>query len=204
MARKNHCTTWPDDGNKKWNLDNKKYQYGAILAAYGYFTGDSRSMRKAQDIYKRAIRGMRKDGSLPGDSGRGGNALHYTNLALANLVAIAEFNADAGTDLYKFGSGGRSIHEAVGFLSAATRNPGLIASYADTPRWQEGSFAGYSPTNQDLRWADRPAAGWGYYYLRRFGQSDTGIALRAALPFLKRNASGVHQQSGGNARCFAG
>ncbi len=189
---------------RQWQLDNKKYQYGALLAAQSLVTSDRRGFSQSRRIYETAMRGMRSDGSLPGDTGRGGNALHYSNLALANLVAIAELNFATGTDLYGSPDDPRSIHHAIKFLAQATSNPSLVAGYADTPGWEDGSFIGYSPTRQDRRWADRSSSGWGYYYLARYQNTDAGRQLLAASPFLRLGRSGVHQQSGGNARCNVG
>ena len=185
-----------------WTLDNKKYQYGALLAAQGIAAGDSRALSQSRRIHASAMRGMRDDGSLPGDSGRGGNALHYTNLAIANLVAIAELNAAAGVNLYGEPGQGDTIHSAIVFLARATQDPSLVAGYANTPGWESGSFAGYSPTRQDRRWASSEKALWGNYYLARFGDADAGRALRAVSPFLRQSRTGVHQQSGGNAECY--
>lgn len=169
---------------RDWRLDNKKYQYGAILAAWGYTTGDAALMRQSQAIYTTAIRGMLSDGSLPGDSERGGSALNYTNTALANLIAIAEYNRAAGIDLYSETAGGRSIHDAVSFLARARSDFSLISGYASAPDWQLGSMRPYTPTNQDLRWSTGTKALWAYYYLRRFGGTEAGQALRRALPFV--------------------
>lgn len=189
---------------RNWKYDNKKYQYGALMAVYGYSAGDKGYLKKAERIYTTAIKGMRKDGSLKGDSGRGGSALHYTNLALANLTAIAEFAALSGRNLYDYQSSGKSLHLGIQFLTKATSNPQLIAGYANTEGWQDGSFAGYSPTNQDRRWASKPAALWGYTYFARYGGTESGQDLKKVSPFLASGRGGVHQQSGGNSLCFVG
>ena len=187
---------------REWRLDNKKYQYGAILAAYGHTTGNAALMARSQSIYRGAIGGMRGDGSLPTDSERGGSALHYSNAAIANLVAIAEFNAAVGVDLYSERRGGRDLHLAVDFLTRATRTPALISGYADAPGWEQGSMRPYTPNNPDIRWAGNQNALWGYYYLRRFGARPEAEALRAISPFLREGRAGTQTQAGGNARCF--
>ncbi|MCV2865563.1 alginate lyase family protein [Defluviimonas sp. WL0075] len=186
----------------KWKTDNKKYQFGALSAAYGVVTGKQAHLSKGVRIYKTAVRSMRKDGSLPGDTARGGSSLHYTNLALANLVAIAELATDADIDLYSYSSGEKSLHTAVGFLAAAQSDPSLIAAYARSTAKGTGSFKGYSAENQDRRWASEAKSSWGYYYLRRFGTTPSGKSLLAVSPFLRAGKAGIHQQSGGNARCF--
>jgi poly(beta-D-mannuronate) lyase len=185
-----------------WKTDNKKYQYGALSAAYGVITGKGKYLNTGVKIYKTAINSMRKDGSLPGDTERGGSSLHYTNLAIANLVVIAEFASDGGIDLYSYGSGNKSIHTAISFLVAAQENPSLIAQYAVKTGAKTGSFKGYSAEKQDRRWASEEKASWGYYYLRRFGKSATGQSLREVAPFLRAGKAGVFSQAGGNARCF--
>ncbi len=189
---------------RRWKTDNKKYQFGALNAAYGVITGKRAYLSKGVSIYKTAIRGMRRDGSLPGDTARGGSSIHYTSLALASLVAIAEFASDAGIDLYSYSAGGKSLHTGIIFLAAAQSDPKLIAGYARATPPGTGSFKGYSATNQDRRWAQRAQASWGYYYLRRFGNTKSGQYLVAVSPFLRAGKAGVNQQSGGNARCFVG
>lgn len=190
------------DKIRNWKTDNKKYQYGALSAAYGVITGKQKYVSVGARIFKTAINSMRKDGSLPGDTERAGSSIHYTNLALANLVVIAEFASDAGINLYSYKSGNKSIHTAIEFLAAAQANPSLIAKYAAASSSTTGSFKGYSAENQDRRWASEEKASWGYYYLRRFGDTPSGKALLAASPYLRGGKAGVHQQSGGNARCF--
>ncbi|WP_159082329.1 alginate lyase family protein [Paragemmobacter aquarius] len=190
------------DKIRSWKTDNKKYQFGALSAAYGVITGKQKFLSSGTKIYKSAIGSMRKDGSLPGDTERGGSSLHYSNLAIANLVAIAEYASDAGLDLYAYQSGGKSIHLAIQFLAAAQNDPNLIAGYARRTDQGTGSFDGFSAEKQDRRWAQGPDVLWGYSYIKRFGKTETGQALLAASPFLKSGKGGVHQQSGGNTRCF--
>ena len=64
-----------------FKLDNKQYLFGVLKAAYGYAANDKSMIDKAFKTYTTAIKGQRKDGSLPHDSGRGGSALHYSNQA---------------------------------------------------------------------------------------------------------------------------
>jgi poly(beta-D-mannuronate) lyase len=187
---------------RSWTTDNKKYQYGALSAAYGVITGKSKYLNVGVKIYKTAVNKMRKDGSLPGDTERGGSSLHYTNHAIANLVAIAEYAIDGGIDLYSYKSGNKSIHTAIAFLAAAQSDPRLIAQYAVKTGSKTGSFKGYSAEKQDRRWASEEKASWGYYYLRRFGNTASGQALLEVSPFLRAGKSGVFSQAGGNARCF--
>lgn len=187
---------------RNWKTDNKKYQFGALSAAYGVITGKQKYLSSGVKIYKGAIGSMRKDGSLPGDTERGGSSLHYSNLAIANLVAIAEYASDSGYDLYSHTSGKKSLHLAIQFLAAAQKNPNLVAVYSKRTEQGNGAFADYSSENQDRRWADSPSVLWGYTYIRRFGNTESGQSLLAVSPFLQSGRGGVHQQSGGNTRCF--
>ena len=68
-----------DGALRKYKVDNKQYLFGVLMAAYGHASGDKQMLNKAFKTYSTAIKGQRKDGSLPRDSGRGGSALHYSN-----------------------------------------------------------------------------------------------------------------------------
>lgn len=187
---------------RKNRSDNKKYQYGAMLAAWGHIKNDPTILGESQKIFTTAIQFMRPDGSLPVDSGRGGNALFYTDHALANLVSIAEINIDHGVDLYKFEYEGRTLDTAIAFFISATRDPSLIAGYANSPNWQAGSFKGFSPKNQFRGYLSQEMMSWGYYYIKRFKKSDISKGLKSISPFLYANRSGFYSQAGGNVLCF--
>lgn len=186
---------------REWRLDNKKYLYGALSMAFGIAADQPSYINRGADIYRTAIRGLRPDGSLPGDSGRGGSAIHYTNAAIASLIVTAEMAAGRGIDLYGYRPGGRSIHSAIDFLLDATENPSVIVPYA---RAETGAgFRGYSATNQRRTWVRQPDAAWGYYYLKRFAGTPTAERLRAMSPFLRRGDNSSSPIAGGVPLCLA-
>lgn len=185
----------------RWTLDNKGYLWGSLSMAYGIVADDDTYVRNGVRVYQTAIRGMRADGSLPNDSGRGGSAIHYTGVAIASLVVTAELAAGRGIDLYSYNAGGRTIHSAIDFLLAATTNPALIAGYAaeDTG----ASFRGFSPTNQKVDWVNTTAGSWGSYYVKRFSGTPTANRLRDIAPIVRAPRAESDGPSGGVARCLA-
>lgn len=193
-----------DGALRKYKLDNKQYLFGVLMAAYGHASGDKKMLNKAFKTYSTAIKGQRKDGSLPRDSGRGGSALHYSNQAVGNLVALADVLETAGIDAWGYQSGDKSIHSIIKFLLDATANPALIAGYANDPNMRDSSFPGTSPTNQDRSWPNGEMASWGHYYLKKFGKNENATRLFALSSFLSSGTIGQPDGPYGNARCYAG
>lgn len=189
---------------RKFKLDNKQYLFGILMAAYGQAAGDKQMINKAFKTYTTAIKGQRKDGSLPRDSGRGGSALHYSNQAVGNLVALADVLETAGVDAWGYQSGGKSIHSIIKFLLDATENTALIEGYANDPEMRDASFPGTSPTNQDRSWPNGEMTSWGHYYRKKFGDNENSARLFALSPFLSSGRIGQPDGPYGNARCYAG
>jgi hypothetical protein len=189
---------------QNFKLDNKQYLFGVLMAAYGHAANDKQMLNKAFKTYVTAIKGQRKDGSLPRDSGRGGSALHYSNQAVGNLVVLADVLETAGLDAWGYQSGTKSIHSIITFLLDATENPSLIADYANDPETRDASFPGTSPTNQDRSWPNGEMASWGHYYLAKFGRNENAIRLFKLSPFLSSGKIGHPDGPYGNARCNAG
>lgn len=187
-----------------FKLDNKQYLFGVLKAAYGYAANDKSMIDKAFKTYTTAIKGQRKDGSLPHDSGRGGSALHYSNQAVGNLVVLADILETAGIDAWGYQSGEKSVHTIIKFLLDATENPSLIADYANDPETRGSSFPGTSPTNQDRSWPKQDNSSWGHYYLKKFGENENATRLFEISPFLKSGKIGQPDGPFGNARCNAG
>jgi poly(beta-D-mannuronate) lyase len=196
-------TLQKDSALQKYKLDNKQYLLGVLMAAYGQAAGDKQMLNKAFKTYTTAIKGQRKDGSLPRDSGRGGSALHYSNQAVGNLVALADVLDTAGIDAWGFQSGGKSIDSIIKFLLDATENPTLIAGYANDPVTRDASFPGTSPTNQDRSWPKKESASWGFFYLKKFGRNENAVRLFAISSYLRSGRIGQPDGPYGNARCYA-
>ena len=189
---------------QKFKLDNKQYLFGVLMAAYGHAADDKQMLNRAVKTYTTAIKGQRKDGSLPRDSGRGGSALHYSNQAVGNLVALADVLETAGIDAWGYRSGDKSIHSIIKFLLDATEDPALIAGHANDPEMRDASFPGTSPTNQDRSWPNGEMASWGHYYLKKFGKNENASRLFSMSPFLSSGRIGQPDGPYGNARCYAG
>jgi poly(beta-D-mannuronate) lyase len=192
-------------GLPEQKTNNRVYHYGAILAAFGYATGESAYSKKAYGIYTTAIKKQRDDGSLMQDSERGGSALHYTNQAIGNLVALAEILQSSGYDTYGYELKGRSLHTIVQFLLAAGSNPALIKGYAeDNPEYSQFQFPGSSPDNQDMGWKRSVIISWAYFYMARFPDHPNTKGLMSISPFLRSGQVGEPDIATGNARCYLG
>ncbi|AWB47896.1 hypothetical protein HYN69_04660 [Gemmobacter aquarius] len=185
--------------------NNRAYHFGAVLAAYGYASGDESYTKRALAVYKNAIKKQRDDGSLKEDSERGGSALHYTNQAIGNLVAMAEILQSSGIDAYGYEVNGKSLHTAVKFLLDARRDPSLIVDYAkDNPKFSVFQFPGSSPENQDMGWKKFDTISWGYFYMARFPEHANTKRLLSISPFLRSGQVGNPDIAVGNARCYLG
>lgn len=186
---------------RRWSVDNKGYLWGNAALAFGIVTQDDGLIRRGIGTYYTAIRNLRNDGSLPQDSGRGGSAIHYTNLAISSLVLTAELAAGQGVDLYSFEARGRSIHDAIRFLLDATDDPSIIAGYAS--QYTGAGFRGFDANNQRLTWMRSPSASWGVYYTKRFEGSELANRLKRTSSFVRAPRPSTSTVAGGVARCLA-
>lgn len=185
--------------------NNRVYHLGAIIAAYGYATSDPKLTRKAFNVYKTAIRYLRDDGSLREDSERGGSALFYTSSALSSLVTLADMLQSSGVDAYAYTHKGKSIHDAVGFLIAASNDPSLIYGYAtQNDRQRNLAIPGYSPDNFDMTWKENDMFAWAHLYMARFPDHPNTAALLKMSKFLRGDRIGYVNSPAGHARCFLG
>jgi poly(beta-D-mannuronate) lyase len=130
---------------------------GLMATAIGVVAADDTLFSRGVAGYDAQLEQIAPDGSLPLEMARQDRALHYQNYALLPLVGIAELASRQGYDLYSHRSrGGRSIHDAVGFMLAALEDPAIVARLAGAP--------------QDLRWLQpgHRDFGWMEAYRRRF------------------------------------
>ena len=165
------------------DLDNKKYLFGSLQMAFGIAVGDEERFDYGVDVYKRAISGLRDDGSLVTDSERWGSAIHYSNAAITSLVTIAQMAHNQGVDLYSFKKNGKSLDLAISFLLDATDNPSVIYQYAKLGR-HTGSFRGFTASNQKNDWFNEHAQ-WAYFYSTRFPNSALTKRMRLMIPLLR-------------------
>lgn len=188
------------------DLDNKKYLFGSLQMAFGIAVGDKQRFDYGVNVYKRAISGLRDDGSLVGDSERWGSAIHYSNAAVTSLVTIAQMASNQGVDLYTFKKNGKSLDIAINFLLDATDNPSVIYEYAKQGR-HSGSFRGFTASNQKNDWSNEDAQ-WTYFYSTRFPDGALTKRMRLMIPLLRDGLPEdyVHHFNklmGGSISCFA-
>lgn len=193
-----------------WKTDNKSFDYAVFLYALGVISNENKYKEKAIRIYKRGIKELRNDGSVVKDSGRVGSALHYSNKAVAAMVTLAELALIDDVNLYSFyhkgfsaGAAKKDLRLAITFLLRAAKDEKLIHSYAKQGE-REGStgFKEYSSTRQDKRWLKNDMISWGYYYVRRFPDSDISKQLLENSSFLASGRKGYGEIAGANPRCF--
>lgn len=197
--------------NRKWRelsqtrvlqvpfTDNKLASYAAFSYGVGLATNNAAAKNAGVRAYRQVVQSMRADGSNPLDSERAGSAVHYSNLNISSLVTTAELAAIDGVDLFSYRGRNGGLNEAIDFLIAATRDQRLIATYA---RADGNGFAGFSPTNQDLRWRRSDLAAWVALYARRFPDTDRTqqlLNLTGAQPIVSPQFS---DHAGGNTLCW--
>lgn len=194
------------DPDRVTSANNHLYLHASVDMAWGALRGDHTMFRRGIEAYRRALRDMREDGSLPLETMRGARALWYQRHALASLVTIAELAAQQGYDLYGLEIDGASIHRGIGFLLDAIADPATVWPYARTD-FNPGTAAPWR--EQDLtflqrRGANRHYMAWTEPYLARFPER----AESRRLILLLRATGGdrfrplLDDYSGGNTSCF--
>ena len=193
----------------EWSPNNLSFDYAVFSYALGLIENKQSHKDKAISILKWGLKDIRKDGSIPGDAKRIGSALHYTNKAVSGLVTLAELAAVDNQNLYNlqyksfFSSNKKDIELAIDFLISATENQSLIFPYALKGQKQGSTgFKKYSPSNQDKRFTKNGLISWGYYYIRRFPDSELSKRLLKLSPFLKYKRVGFGETAGANPLCF--
>ena len=113
----------------QYRQDNKSYHAAEIVLVWSIMVGDDKTTQSVIDVYKQAISDMRPDGSFPIDSSRGGMGITYQAHSTSHLVMIAAIlKKSKGVDLFKYTIDGRSIQDAVGFVVASIKEPGVTNS----------------------------------------------------------------------------
>ncbi|HYZ62180.1 MAG TPA: alginate lyase family protein [Acetobacteraceae bacterium] len=187
------------------NRNNHAYLRGGVEALWAVHTGDRALAARALATAREALDDMRADGSLPLETARGARALWYKRNAIASLVLIGEVLAPMGFDIWGARPDGRSLHDAVGFLVAASGDPALVAGYAAANRSPE---PGTTPDRQDLgflvpRGNHRHYMAWAEYYLRRFPKHPNAAPLAALVrPSLSAARPMIDEIVGGKASCL--
>ncbi len=95
--------TYYDTGRQKKTGDsenNHLYWAGVEISAAGIVAGNRELFDWGIDAYRKGIKEIQSDGSIPQEMHRGQRALHYHLFALAPLVYLAEFGEDNHQNLY--------------------------------------------------------------------------------------------------------
>ena len=196
---------------KSLPLHNVNYRMNLNLMLLGIVTQDDRRINRAINTYKKAIRGMRDDGSFPNDSSRGGSSLNYQVDSLGTLITIAELAANQGYDLYAFG-GDKTIAKAVNFTIDATNDSSLIVPYAKAgpnadELWKDDPK--YPASNPFSGWKNGQKAEWVFYWITRFPDTPETKKIIKSVPYLKTIMAGEGNPNdsyawnvGGSAACF--
>ena len=186
------------------NRNNHAYLRASVDALWARLAGDRERAVQAAAVVSHAVEAMRRDGSLPLETARGARALWYQRHAIASLVLAGEALAQLGHDVYAPRADGASLHDAIGFLVAATRDPSLVAGYAAADR---NPRPGTQPDRQDLgflrpRPHGRHYMAWVELYLRRFPSHPNAAPLAALVqPGLDAARPLIDEISGGNTSC---
>ena len=117
-------------GELRANENNLSYWRGLAATSVGILSSDDEMFTWGALQYQRAIGQLDKDGSWPLEMERKELALHYQSFALEPLVMIAELARRQGIDLYSLSVHGRSLGDAVTFLSNAIKDPRLAEKHS--------------------------------------------------------------------------
>ncbi len=117
-------------GELRANENNLSYWRGLAATSVGILSSDDEMFAWGALQYQRAIGQLDKDGSWPLEMERKELALHYQSFALEPLVMIAELARRQDIDLYSISVHGRSLGDAVTFLSKAIKDPRLAEKHS--------------------------------------------------------------------------
>ncbi|HWL68594.1 MAG TPA: alginate lyase family protein, partial [Geminicoccus sp.] len=185
--------------------NNHHYLNASVDMAWGTLTGSQDAFDLGVDAYMDALAELRPDGSLPLETRRGARALWYQRHAIASLVTIAEIAAVQGVDLYAREVDGLSLHDAIGFLVAAIRDPALVEPYAseDANSRTDADWRDQDLTFLQTRGHGRHYMAWVEPYRARFPERPEAQALTRILAEWDPDFQpAIDDYSGGNMSCF--
>ena len=141
--------------------------------AFGVLVGDRTMMEPALDVWRKALASMRADGSLPMESRRGARWAHYTNVAIGQLLFVAELAAGQDIDVYAMSpSPEKTVQRAIGWLFDGLADFDVARPYA---KENHGS-----PGNYRIPYFDVYHYGWLPAYHARFGDDETMTRIGSA------------------------
>ncbi len=163
--------------DQQLNSRNNNHVYWAAwgVTAAGLALDDQGFIDWGRAVYRRALKQIEPDGTLPLETGRGSRALQYHIFAIAPLVAIAETGEVNGLALYR-------EHD-----SALLRLIDRTLSGLDDPSW----FAAKAGAPQLLESAVSSAnLAWLEFYNRRFADPRAERWLQELRPMRQRRLGG--------------
>lgn len=182
--------------------------YGTLSASVRMMDAISRqdhgAFAETVERYYIALNQLREDGSIPEEAKRGPCSLTYTNLALNNLVQLAESASTQGYDLYSLTAGTRSLHTAIQFFLDASDTPALLTRYYEPNAGC--NLLSTAPLDQSV-FNIAPAAGnatsWMEIYLARFPKSPLADRLRRKIGLTGFSKRPLYSYlSGANTSCL--
>lgn len=94
----------PDDGNANSPLSFRRQNHALSAAQvpmlFGILSGDRAMLDAAFDVRRGALKAMRDDGSIPAEAQRGARWFAYTGQAISQMLAVGEWAAAQGIDVY--------------------------------------------------------------------------------------------------------
>ena len=150
------------------------------------------ALSQSEQVFKLYLDTARADGSFPAETRRGISALKYSNMAIGELVMLAELSAMEGVNLYDYRSPkGVTLHQAIGFVAKAMLDESLIAGYAKE---------NYAPTDKgdgsaQARHFVHDHMGWVQIYTQRFPQHANTKLLDKVMQSSQVRKAGYYDET---------
>lgn len=157
------------------NLGNHGVAHMMPAMIFGILVGDRTMVQPALDIWQDALKTMRKDGSLPGETRRGARWAHYSFLQLGQLISIAEMAAGQGIDVYAMSpSETKTVQQVINWLVDA------MADFDVARPYSKANFA--SPgKDYTVPYLKEFFFGWVPAYASRFGNDTVMQRINTAV-----------------------
>lgn len=175
-------------------------QRGANFMLLGLMTGDRALYDKGVETgYLAQLRAMRPDGSFPQEVDRGVTALDNQNRNIGFMVYSAWIARSAGQDLFATEVDGKSLDDAIRFLTRASDDNRLVDTYAQANRNPSRNHPIFRPNSQVDVWGNA-ARGWIRLYAQRFPDSELTQDLISRVELGHRLQNDL---TGGFVTCYA-
>ncbi|MEZ2345456.1 alginate lyase family protein [Terriglobus sp. RCC_193] len=148
---------------------NNHHAWRALGAvATGVVTGDDKLFQWGITVFHEEVDQIDARGAFPLEMQRKENSIHYQAFALQPLIPIAEFAERQKIDLYAYiSASGKTIRDAVRFLTDVVANPDIVKVYTDVP--------------QKLRPLPRDFYCFGEFYVHRFPTLPESVAMKTDM-----------------------